>query len=144
MAIDLNEETMFLQQSANLEHLLPEIMANISAFMNADRSTLFLYDEQNNELWSEVAQGSSLNEIRIAADKGIAGHVMQTGETVNIKDAYQDERFNSEFDKQNDFKTKTMLCQAVVSSDGRRIGVVQVLNKHDGLFTEKDEQLLSA
>ncbi len=144
MAIDLNEETMFLQQSANLEHLLPEIMANISAFMNADRSTLFLYDEQNNELWSEVAQGSSLNEIRIAADKGIAGHVMQTGETVNIKDAYQDERFNSEFDKQNDFKTKNMLCQAVVSSDGRRIGVVQVLNKHDGLFTEKDEQLLSA
>jgi len=143
MGLDLNEETVFLQQSADVEHLLPIIMENISDFMDAERSTLFLYDEQKNELWSEVAQGDKLSEIRIAANAGIAGHVMQTGETVNIEDAYRDDRFNPEFDKQNKFKTKTILCQPVKSSDGRRIGVVQVLNKRDGLFTVKDEKLLS-
>ena len=143
MKLDLNEETMFLEQSGNVEHLLPLIMDNISDFMGAERSTLFLYDEHTHELWSEIAQESNISEIRIPVNEGIAGHVMQTGETVNIQDAYQDDRFNPEFDKQNNFKTKTILCQPVISSDGRRIGVVQVLNKRDGLFTDKDEKLLS-
>lgn len=143
MGLDLSEENVSLQQSADVEHLLPLIMENISAFMDAERSTLFLYDEKNYELWSAVALGRKKREIRIAADEGIAGHVMQSGETVNIEDAYQDDRFNPEFDKQSNFKTRTILCQPVKSSGGRRIGVVQVLNKHNGLFTLRDEEILS-
>jgi adenylate cyclase len=63
---------------------------------------------------------------------------------VNIKDAYQDPRFNPEVDKRTGYKTKTILCMPLRNDAGEIIGVMQVLNKKEGVFTEEDEQLLDA
>ncbi|MGH8703752.1 MAG: GAF domain-containing protein, partial [Burkholderiales bacterium] len=112
----------------NLDALLLKIMEKTSDVLEADRSTLFLLDSEKNELWSKVAQGAALNEIRFPVGAGIAGFVARSGETVNIPDAYADPRFNRDVDKRTGYRTRTILCAPVRDPQGEIIGVAQVLN----------------
>ncbi len=128
----------------NIDTLLTIIAQEIKQALNADRCTVFLLDEEKNELWSKVALGLEMQEIRFASNLGLAGHVATTGETVNIKDAYTDKRFNKEIDMQTGYKTKTILCMPIRNLSHQIVGVFQVLNKKNGEFTQKDEDLLIA
>ncbi len=124
--------------------LLKVIAEETKAAIQADRCSVFLYDKKNEELWSKVALGMDSQEIRFPADKGLAGHVVKTGETINIKNAYVDARFNKEIDLQTGYKTTTILCMPIKNLNQQIIGAFQVLNKLDGYFTEEDEDLLVA
>ncbi len=133
-----------LNAERDLDRLLQKIMQKAVEVMDAERSTLFLVDEAKGELWSKVAQGPALKEIRVPMGAGIAGHVARSGETVNIPDAYQDPRFNPEVDRKTGYRTRTILCAPMKSREGRMLGVLQVLNKRNGVFTREDEELLDA
>jgi adenylate cyclase len=87
-----------LASGLDTDNLLQSLMKKTSQVMNADRSTLFLIDFGTRELWSKVAEGTGINEIRFPMELGIAGYVATKGELVNIPDAYQDSRFNKEID----------------------------------------------
>ena len=129
----------------NIDSLIKTIAEETKEALNADRCTVFLYDRENNELYSKVATGlDDVKELRIPADKGLAGHVVQTGETINIKDAYKDERFNQNVDKKTGYRTKTILCMPIKNFNQEIIGVFQVLNKFDESFSIDDEDLLVA
>ncbi len=128
----------------NINLLIKTIAEETKTALNADRCTVYLYDKDTNELYSKVATGLDVKELRIPADKGLAGHVMQTGETINIKDAYSDKRFNSDVDKETGYRTKNMLCMPIKNFNQEIIGVFQVLNKFDEYFTPDDEDLLVA
>ena len=128
----------------NLDTLLTIIAKEINLALNADRCTVFLLDTEKNELWSKVALGMDLKEIRFDAKLGLAGYVVQTGETINIQDVYKDKRFNKEIDIQTGYKTKSILCMPIRNMSHEIIGAFQVLNKKGGFFTQKDEDLLIA
>lgn len=128
----------------DIDTLLKIIAEETKAAIQADRCSVFLYDKDANELWSKVALGMDSQEIRFPADKGLAGHVVQTGETINIKNAYIDKRFNKEIDIQTGYKTTTILCMPIKNLNQEIIGAFQVLNKQDGFFNEDDEDLLIA
>ena len=129
----------------DIDVLIKTIAEETKIALNADRCTVFLYDKEHNELYSKVATGlDDSKELRIPADKGLAGHVVQTGETINIKDAYNDKRFNPDVDKKTGYRTKTILCMPIKNFNQEIIGVFQVLNKFDETFTIDDEDLLVA
>ena len=128
----------------NLDRLLQLILSDVTKVMEADRSSLFLVDQERNELWSKIAQGLEVREIRIKIGMGISGYVAQTGKTVNIQDAYNDPRFNQETDRRTGYRTETILCVPMQNKMDEVIGVLQVLNKRDGVFTKEDEDLLLA
>lgn len=128
----------------NLDRLLRLILDEVTKVMGADRSSLFLVDPERNELWSKIAQGLEVREIRIKIGMGIAGFVAQTGNIVNIQDAYRDPRFNQETDQRTGYRTRTILCVPMQNKLNEAIGVLQVLNKLDGVFTQEDEELLLA
>ncbi len=129
----------------SIDALIRTIAEETKVALNADRCTVFLYDKESNELYSKVATGlDDVQELRIPADKGLAGHVVQTGETINIKDAYKDKRFNKSVDKKTGYRTKTILCMPIKNFNQEIIGVFQVLNKFDETFTIDDEDLLVA
>ena len=111
--------------------------------LQADRSTLFLNDEKNSELFAMVGEGLQ-TEIRLPNHVGIAGTVFTSGKTVNIPHAYADLRFNPGFDKQTGYFTRSILCVPVISKEGKVIGVTQCLNKRGGAFSAEDEQRLRA
>ena len=110
-----------------------------------NRSSLFLYDPKTDELWSKIAQGLLIKEIRFPSGVGVAGDVAKTRKTANIPDAYLDKRFNPEFDRKSNYRTKSILCMPLVGDKGQLVGVIQVLNKKTGdVFNEDDEALLEA
>ena len=124
--------------------LLKVIAEETKNAIQADRCTVFIYDKEKNELWSKVALGMDSQEIRFPADKGIAGFVVQSGETINIEDAYNDSRFNKDVDIKSGYHTKSILCMPIKNNNQEIIGAFQVLNKLDGTFTKNDEDLLVA
>ncbi len=128
----------------DLGALLQKVMGEATRMLAAERSTLFLNDEKTDQLFSRVAQGDSLGEIRLPNTAGIAGAVFTSGDSVNIPHAYADLRFNPAFDKQTGFFTRSILCVPVVNKDGKSIGVTQILNKRGGSFTHEDETRLKA
>ena len=128
----------------DIDLLIKTIAEETKTALNADRCTVYVYDKENDELYSKVATGLDIKELRIPADKGLAGHVLKTGETINIKDAYSDKRFNSSVDKETGYRTKNMLCMPIKNFNQEIIGVFQVLNKFDEYFTPDDEDLLVA
>jgi len=83
-------------------------------------------------------------ELRFPLGTGIAGHVGKTGEIINIPDAYQDPRFNPEFDRRTGYHTKSILCVPMKNINGEAIGAMQVLNRRTGHFLPEDEVLLTA
>lgn len=128
----------------DLGTMLQKVMKEATKMLNAERSTLFLNDEKKEELFSRIAQGDSIGEIRLPNHVGIAGAVFASGETINIPYAYADLRFNPVFDKKTGYFTRSILCVPIINKDGKTIGVTQVLNKHSGTFTSEDESRLKA
>jgi len=128
----------------DLGSLLQRVMVEATRMLNADRSTLFLNDEKTDELFSRVAMGDGIGEIRLPNTAGIAGAVFTSRETINIPYAYADLRFNPGFDKQTGYFTRSILCVPIINKDGKCIGCTQSLNKKGGGFTDEDESRLKA
>ena len=133
-----------ISSELKLGPLLAKLIGTITKMLEAERSTLFINDENRHELFTEVGEGLGATQIRFPNDRGIAGAVFQTRETINIPHAYADLRFNPVFDRQTGFFTRSILCVPVVNKQGKTIGVTQVLNKRGGLFTSEDEARLKA
>lgn len=144
LLLALSKIARTVNAEANLDKLLMTIAEQTKLVLNADRCTVFLYDKDKNELWSKVALGLESEEIRFSADKGFAGYVVKTGETIKIQDAYNDSRFNKDIDKHTGYKTYNLLCMPMRNIKFEIIGVFQVLNKKDGDFTDADEDILLA
>lgn len=132
-----------VHDTLSLEVLLPRLMAIVTESLNADRSSLFLYDERTDELYSRVAQGADVEELRFPAGAGIAGAVFRNCRATIIADAYADSRFNRDIDQRTGYHTRNILC-APICQNGVPIGVTQVLNKHEGNFSNDDMVLLQA
>ena len=135
-----------LEQSLDLEKTLQSVMSEARDLMQADRSTLWLLDEDKQELWSKVrsVNGHTHMELRQKADRGIVGFVASTGQTLNIPNAYEDPRFDPSADKQTGYHTRNILCMPVFDSSGNLIGVTQLINKHQGHFISSDEEFMRA
>ncbi|NJR37984.1 MAG: GAF domain-containing protein [Leptolyngbyaceae cyanobacterium CSU_1_4] len=146
---------------AILNEMLRSITLKTGELLNADRTTIFLVDEEKDELWSIVAKddnGSHL-ELRFPLSVGIAGEAATQRQVVNIPyDFYDDPRSQAaqEFDRKNHYRTYTMLAMPLLNEAGSLVAVVQLINKlklnpdpksnlEDKIdlagFTAKDEQV---
>jgi signal transduction histidine kinase/putative methionine-R-sulfoxide reductase with GAF domain len=140
----IQEVSRALSTTGDIDTLLRLIMEKVTELMEADRSTLFLLTDDGSQLWSKVIQGNEVAEIRIKVGEGIAGWVAQTREIVNIADAYADQRFHPAVDLRSGYRTRSILTVPMLGALGGLVGVLQVLNKHDGPFTRPDEELMTA
>ncbi|MBI5498442.1 MAG: sigma-54-dependent Fis family transcriptional regulator [Deltaproteobacteria bacterium] len=126
-----------------LDDLLRTMIDRIRTAMRADRCTLYLVDHGKGEVFSKAAHLPELPEIRLKLGQGVAGHVAQTGELVNVPSAKEDARFYGGVDEKTGYRTESMLAAAVRDRAGNIVGVVQLLNKLDGHFTDEDARLLT-
>ncbi len=127
-----------------LDELLKTIVELSAEQTDADRGTLFLNDERTSELYSRVAQGARVREIRIMNNAGTAGYVFGTGKGLIVHDAYNDPRFDAAIDQETGYTTKSILCAPIRTAKGEIIGVLQMLNKKHGEFNSEDLRILEA
>lgn len=138
----LYEISQSLAGNLDLTSLLEEIKRRVSEVVGAERCSIFFLDESSYELVLEIPYEGQ--ELRMPADKGIAGWVLTHGVGQVVTDVEQDSRWYDVIGREADFVTHSLLCVPIRVKD-RIIGVVQLLNKRGGTaFNDQDMQLLTA
>ncbi|XP_062561405.1 cGMP-specific 3',5'-cyclic phosphodiesterase isoform X3 [Armigeres subalbatus] len=160
---ELDEGELFMElirdvaNELDIDVLCHKILVNVSLLTHADRGSLFLvkgppsgkylvaklFDVTQTTPLDEAVRLAKQDELLIPFGVGIAGTVAQTNETINIKDAYKDPRFNSEIDQKTGYKTHIILSMPICNYEGQVIGVAQIINKTNGSpeFTERDIEI---
>ena len=126
----------------DLMTMLAEVVNAAKQVLNADRGTVWMYDPASDELVLQVATG--IEPVRVPADTGLVGSCARNRQIINVPDCYADPRFSPDLDRRSDYRTRCMLTLPLVDHKDVLVGVLQVLNKADGVFDEDDEALASA
>ena len=137
----------FINSSLKIETVLDNAMKCAEEFINAEASTIYERDDENNDLFIRLARGEKkepFKNIRVKIGDGIAGHVVETGVPMVINDIHKEKRFNSRFDQLTGFKTRNLICVPLVLH-GKVTGAIQVLNKKTGEdFNDYDLEILNS
>ena len=132
-----------LSLELDFENLFPLIINKVTEAMGAERTSLYLIDWNRGEIWTKVAE--QFKEIRLPIGQGISGRVAETGDTINVADAWNLPYFDKSFDQGSNFRTRAVLCMPISNRQGERIAVIQVINKIGALrFGKDDLQVLRA
>jgi len=132
-----------LTSELDFDRLFPLIISKITEAMSAERTSLYRIDWDKNELWTRVAEQVDPDQIRVPIGEGISGHVAESGQILNVADAWELPWYNRDFDKKSRFRTKSVLCIPIKNRGREMIGVLQVMNsKKKERFDIEDETFL--
>lgn len=139
------EANMAISSNLNLNTLLHIIMSLLEEIIDPEVSSVMLLSPDKKELYWEISRGEGSHffteTLRNPVGVGIGGHVAQTGESVIVNDVNQDPRWDRTKDTGSGFTTKSMIC-VPLKSHGEILGVIEVINKREGLFTNKDLRII--
>ena len=130
-----------LSGQLQIDDLIPSIMNRACELVKADRCSVFMVSE-NREKLVTFFHGGLANAIEIPIGAGIVGFTATTGQILNIKDAYEDPRFNRATDLATGYRTQNLLCVPIFDDKNEIRGVTEMINKVDGVFTQEDERLI--
>ncbi|MBI2071320.1 MAG: HD domain-containing protein [Elusimicrobia bacterium] len=143
LLISFHRRSLLLHNTVEMLSLLSK---EIKQLLSAERVTIFLLDPKKEELFARSATGLDTRmtaSLRFPVSQGIAGYVVRTGRSANVKNAYRDKRFDPRFDELSGFKTGSVLAVPLKNSTSEIIGVLEVFNKKGGSkFSKEDEGLL--
>ncbi len=143
----LNEVGSVITSTLDLQAVLNLIMEKAVELIQAEAGSLVLVDQDTGELVFEVTAGpgsANLVGTRLSPGTGIVGTVAREGRPIIIRDAQSDRRWYRGLDDRTRFITQSIIAVPMISR-GRTIGVIELLNRRDGVpFDEDDERLLAA
>ncbi|HUE98279.1 MAG TPA: GAF domain-containing protein [Anaerolineales bacterium] len=143
----LNEITRQLTSTLEQEPLLRNILENAVNILNCEAGTLFLMDEPTGDLVFRVTAGPVAGNLlgqRLPAGTGIAGRAVQLRAPIIENDGQRSPTRYEALDKQTGFTSRSLLAVPMQIKD-RVLGVIEVINRRDGLpFVEDDQNLLTA
>ncbi len=135
------ELTNLLRKETKILDIYQEITKIATDITHSERSSLFIYDKERNLLSSKIAQGLD-EKISIDLDEGIAGYCGKTRQRIIENDAYTNPLFNATIDMQSGYRTRQLLAVPIIGKFDNLLGVLQVLNKKEGDYSENDADLL--
>ena len=128
----------------DISKVLKYTMDMIREVMNVEAGSLLFLED--NELEIAVAFNikiKSMKKFRLKLGQGIAGYVAARGEAIIVNDTEKSSHFFPIIDEVSGFTTRSALCVPMISQ-GKVIGVIEVLNKINGEFGFDDKDLLQA
>jgi response regulator RpfG family c-di-GMP phosphodiesterase len=135
-----------INSSLEMDEVLNLSMQLMEKTLGASTSSILLHDAGTNELKFYLATGDKkdiLKVIRIPADQGVAGRSFTTGKTLLIPDASKSPFFYKKVDEKSKFVTKNLIATPI-EVQGKRIGIIEVLNKARGTFSAADSRTLQS
>ncbi len=143
----LNDLTRQLTSTLELEPLLQNILKNAVSILNCEAGSLLLMDEQTGDLVFNVTVGPVASDLigqRVPAGSGIVGQAAEKRAPVVENSGQTSSLRFSDTDENTGFTSRSLLAVPLLFKD-RVIGVIEVINRLDGLpFVEDDQTLLSA
>jgi serine/threonine protein kinase len=130
-------------RAKKLHHLLEVGVRHACELMQADRGSIFVVDEKNNVMFTEIAEKLD-SVIKIPLGKGLVGTCYNDRSTINVRDTTKDKRFDGSTDKKSGYNTESVLCVPIMDDDGSVMGVAQMINKMPlgNAFDDEDIHLL--
>lgn len=125
----------------HIENALPSIAEEAKAIVNAERCSIFMVDQANSMLWTKLSDG--IGRIAVGIDSGIVGDTTRAKTAQRVNNPYEDDRFLAKIDEKSGFVTRNILAVPIFNSRQEVIGVIQLLNKYNGDFTENDEGIMT-
>ena len=123
--------------------LLELIAGEATRLLDCDRSSIFLWDRERNEVEARPALGVPGSSLRLPAGEGIVGETLKTGKPTIVDDAYGDSRFNQEVDRQSGYRTQNLICVPLQDSDDTVVGAFEAINRNGNRdFTSEDVECL--
>lgn len=146
--LSLTSISAILNSHLEIHQLMSLIMLYSKDLLEAEASSLFLLEKEENFLYCEVALGEKGETIqayaRLEVGQGIAGWVAREKKSIHLRDAYDDDRFDRSWDKKSGFRTKSLICVPLFIKD-QLIGTLEVMNKTgDRVFNKFDLDLLES
>ncbi len=135
-----------LSTTLDVDILLKKISSTAEDLLDSEASAIMLLDEDKKNLSFKVAggvKGGIVQRMKVPVGQGIAGWVAQERKAAIVNDVASDSRFTGSMDKSSGFVTKMILCVPMMI-EGELIGIVEVLNKKDGMFTTEDKEILES
>jgi len=144
----LIEVSGLISSITDYDELLRAILDVARRVIRAEAASLFLVHEETGCLDLVIASAADGEFVRpqisVPKGRGIVGWVFEHGQSQLVVDAYADDRFYKEADRQTGFHTRSILC-APLMRDGEIIGVLQTLNPRDKVaFEEADLEAFTA
>jgi putative methionine-R-sulfoxide reductase with GAF domain len=136
--------TRSMTAASSPHEALVRLMIMIRDLFGIEAGTLYRLDRSASQLVFEVVIGphqETLYQQRLPIDRGLAGWVVSNGEPLLIPNVQCDPRFEGMFDNKSGFQTRSILCVPLMAH-GQVSGVIQLINKLNGEFNERDLQLL--
>jgi PAS domain S-box-containing protein len=133
--------------SLDLDVVLPHLLGLTCRALDAAEGSILMLDRDTNELVFEqtLAQpgAEQLRGQRLEVGQGIAGWVAQHRQTLCVNDVHEESRWYGGLDESIGFETRSLVC-APLLYHGEVTGVIEVVNKRRGPFTDGDVSLLEA
>ena len=117
------------------------IIEEACSFLGCERATLFIHNPRAHTLVSLV--GKSVKGLVLPETGGLTGTIFESTAVTNIPDAYADPRFNQAVDLQTGYQTRSIIGAQIRDREKKPIGVLMGVNKREGCFTARDEELIS-
>lgn len=136
------EVTAKLAAPFDLLTMLGEVVAAAKEVLGADRGSVWLHDPATDELVLEVATG--IAPVRVRSGVGLVGACARDRRIINVTDCYADPRFDPGVDRASGYRTRCMLTLPLIDHKDVLVGVMQILNKSDGIFDADDELVAAA
>lgn len=146
LALELFSIAGSLNSTLDLDFLLQKIGAAAEQLTESEASSIMLVTDDKKHLFFRIASGEkakALKTMTLPVGQGIAGHVAQNRAPEVVNDTRSDPRFAGKFDKASGFVTRSLLCVPMVFR-GELVGVVEVLNKRQGEYTDAHVGLLTS
>jgi len=131
--------TRALAAPFELMELVEEIARAARRLLRAERASVWLHDERAGELVASVAE--DIRGVRIPVGTGLVGACARDRALINVPDCYADRRFDPSTDRRTGFRTRCSLTLPLIDHRDELIGVMQVINRHGGVFDGDDEAL---
>lgn len=133
-----------LSMAEDAAPLLEQIAHEATRLLNCDRSSIFLWDKDRNEVEARPALGVKGSSLRIPAGEGIVGETLKTGKSICVENAYDDPRFNQEVDRKSGYRTRNLICVPLRDPQNNVVGAFEGINQNENRpFTEDDIECLS-
>jgi sigma-B regulation protein RsbU (phosphoserine phosphatase) len=139
------QEMIDLYSEVDLHPLLEKITAAIRGYLTCAEASIFIYDEEREELAFETATGAKAEQLKrivLKKGQGVAGWIAAERRGVIIDDCSRDARHAASTDRKTRFRTRTLLGAPVLMG-GRLLGVLEAVNRKRGKFSRADLQLLA-
>ena len=123
--------TQQLRDCTELDNALSACLETIITTLDSEAGTIWMLDKGSNRLFPVFNHGPvDISGITIENGQGIAGSVVQSGNSVIVTSTKDDSRFSRSVDEESGFITKTLICVALKNTY-ETIGCIQVINRLD-------------